>query len=576
MLLPPAWKFITPSSTNGHGPQRAILYARVSTEEQAKSGYSIPEQLRELRAHAAREGYVVVEEAIDDGHSGADPHRPGLRRVMDLAESGAIDIVLAKKRNRLFRSRLYRLLWDQDLGELGVKLIALDDTGNRFGDAMQDEFAEWEREEIARRTQDGLLEKCRSGLIIKRKKAAYGFRDSEDGNALEVSEPEMEVVRRIFRSVAEGVSVRSVRISLERDGILAPSGIGRWNHTTIRNIIRSEIYAPHTYEEVAVLMEPGVAARLDKAASYGLWTWNTRKTTRRKVWDEAASEFKVRYNNTPRPREEWIFVPVPDAGVSREVVEAARQSLKDNAREPSKAAKRFWELSGGILRCDECGHTLRPNSAHKKKSGGRFHYYSCRSRYNTGPSRNCSNRKFLRAEQIEEQVWGFVRGLLRDPKRIRAGIDRLIEEERTDAGRDPGRDAEFWSRKMTEVEVERRGYHRLAAKGHMTDEELAAALSELDEVRETAERELETARTRGEALKRLEHDRDALMESYAGMVSETLEDLAPEVRHRIYKLLRLGVRYRPDWPLEITGIFAQVAEEAEMGSSDSKFSPISV
>lgn len=52
----------------------------------------------------------MVEEAVDDGHSGADPHRPGLRRVMELAESGAIDVVLAKKRNRLFRSRLYRLL----------------------------------------------------------------------------------------------------------------------------------------------------------------------------------------------------------------------------------------------------------------------------------------------------------------------------------------------------------------------------------------------------------------------------------------------------------------------------------
>jgi hypothetical protein len=36
------------------------------------------------------------------------------------------------------------------------------------------------------------------------------------------------------------------------------------------------------------------------------------------------------------------------------------------------------------------------------------------------------------------------------------------------------------------------------------------------------------------------------MESYAGMVSETLEDLAPEERHRIYKLLRLGVRFHPD------------------------------
>jgi Recombinase zinc beta ribbon domain len=168
---------------------------------------------------------------------------------------------------------------------------------------------------------------------------------------------------------------------------------------------------------------------------------------------------------------------------------------------------------------------LRPNTSHKK-NGRRFHYYTCRSRYNTGPSWDCGNRKHLRAEQIEEQVWGFVRGLLRDPERIRAGLDRLIDEERAEAGRDPQRDAQFWSRKITEAEVERRGYHRLAVKGHMTDEELATALAELDEIRETAEYELEAVRARGEALERLERDRDALMESYAGMVSEALEDLA--------------------------------------------------
>jgi hypothetical protein len=110
----------------------------------------------------------------------------------------------------------------------------------------------------------------------------------------------------------------------------------------------------------------------------------------------------------------------------------------------------------------------------------------------------------------------------------------------------------------------------------MTDEELAAALSELDEIRETAERELEAARARGEALQRLEHDRDTLMESYAGMVEETLEDLAPEERHRIYKLLRLGVRFRPDWPLEITGVFAEVGEEAESDLSSCKPSSLSV
>ncbi len=66
------------------------------------------------------------------------------------------------------------------------------------------------------------------------------------------------------------------------------------------------------------------------------------------------------------------------------------------------------------------------------------------------------------------------------------------------------------------------------------------------------------------------------MESYAGMVRETLGHLAPEERHRIYKLLRLGVRFRPDWPLEISGIFAEVAEEAEAGLSYRNPSPRSV
>jgi hypothetical protein len=70
----------------------------------------------------------------------------------------------------------------------------------------------------------------------------------------------------------------------------------------------------------------------------------------------------------------------------------------------------------------------------------------------------------------------------------------------------------------------------------------------------------------GAALECLERDRDTLMESLmescAGMVEETLEDLASEERYRIYKLLRLGVRFRPDWPLEITGVFGGVAAES--------------
>ena len=64
---------------------RAVLYIRVSTDEQAKSGYSIAEQIRELRRYAADHGYEIVEEIIDDGYSGASMVRPGLMRVYELA-----------------------------------------------------------------------------------------------------------------------------------------------------------------------------------------------------------------------------------------------------------------------------------------------------------------------------------------------------------------------------------------------------------------------------------------------------------------------------------------------------------
>src|SRR5919107_131184 len=82
-------------STSGHGPKRAILYARVSTDEQARSGYSLAQQIEALRAYAAREGYEVLEEVVDSGQSGASLERPGMDRARNLVASGDVSLVLA-------------------------------------------------------------------------------------------------------------------------------------------------------------------------------------------------------------------------------------------------------------------------------------------------------------------------------------------------------------------------------------------------------------------------------------------------------------------------------------------------
>jgi site-specific DNA recombinase len=67
----------------------AILYARVSTDEQARSGYSLAQQIEALREYAASEGYEVLEEVTDPGQSGASLARPGLDWVRDLVAAGA-------------------------------------------------------------------------------------------------------------------------------------------------------------------------------------------------------------------------------------------------------------------------------------------------------------------------------------------------------------------------------------------------------------------------------------------------------------------------------------------------------
>src|SRR3712207_3484576 len=104
-------------STNGQGPKRAILYARVSTHEQARSGYSLAQQLEALRAYAEREGYEVLEDVADPGQSRASLERPGMDRVRDLVAAGGVSVVLAQDRDRFAREPAYLYLLREEFAE---------------------------------------------------------------------------------------------------------------------------------------------------------------------------------------------------------------------------------------------------------------------------------------------------------------------------------------------------------------------------------------------------------------------------------------------------------------------------
>jgi DNA invertase Pin-like site-specific DNA recombinase len=215
-------------STNGHGPKRAILYARVSTDEQARSGYSLSQQLEALREYASREGYDIAKEIEDRGHSGATLARPGLDRVRDLVAAGTASIVLAQDRDRFAREPAHCWILREELAKHGCKLHALNDRGDdspegMLTDGILDQLAKYERAKVAERTRRGLLQKAREGKVIKGPKANYGFtfNDTEDG--LLVHQPEMRIVEKIFRMAASGMGPKAMqtRLYAHRQGDVA-------------------------------------------------------------------------------------------------------------------------------------------------------------------------------------------------------------------------------------------------------------------------------------------------------------------------------------------------------------------
>jgi len=495
--------------------KRAVLYARVSTDEQAEKGYSISDQLRSLREHAAREGYDVVDEIVDDGYSGANLDRPGLRSIMELAEGGAIDVVLATKRDRFFRSRLYRLMWDQDMADLGVELLALNDTGNRFGDAIQDEFAEWEREQITERTRNGKLEKTRQGKVLPGRQPHMGF-IYHDGS-YEVDQSRMAQVRRMFRMVGvEGKSLEEVKRTFERDGVPTQRNAGRWDATVIRRMIENDVYLARTYEDLAALVEPEVAARLNPEARYGIY-WRNRERTRKRK--------DGRYVREYLDRSEWIAVPVPDPDIPSEWVEAARRRVENNVRSPD-AGRRFWELKGLVF-CP-CGRRLTTfTSRHKGKDKiyvGYHYVCSYKRRHGSGA---CEHARYHNAREIEGRVRRLTLDLTRRPEVMMRHVQQDIEREKERLKR-ADQERAVWTEELIKLERKRGALIEMRTEGDISKDEFRQKAAELDARKSAAERELASLEDADASLQYLEA-LPSIIEEYIRELPQMIDEL-PRIR----------------------------------------------
>jgi site-specific DNA recombinase len=492
-IFSPRGDALSQESSNDHQPKRAILYARVSTDEQARSGYSLAQQLEALREYAAREGYEVLEEVMDPGQSGASLARPGMDRVRDLVAAGGVSVVLAQDRDRFAREPAYHYLLRREFEEHGCSLRALNDRGDdspegELTDGILDQLAKFERAKLAERSRRGKIRKAKEGHVgVTTPK--YGFRYNEAKDGLIVCEPEMKVVEMVFRMAAAGLGVTVIRTRLRSEGITSPKGRKVWDPRMLWHMVASDIYRPHAYEEIVESITPEVAARLDPAKQYGICWFNRQKTSMRTISEpdgNGGRRYRKRKTIKSRPKDEWIAVPVP-AYLPRGLVDRARPTMENNKGTERKYLAREWELRG-LMRCS-CGSTMGTHTT--QPHGGRiYHYYKCKRRSQLGRTGSCA-QKSLRVAKVELEVWRFVSGFLRDPKKIRAGMEKLIDEEQAIGRGDPERESEAWAEKLEECGRLRKAYQQQQAAGLMSLEELGGMLKALEETRKLAETELE-------------------------------------------------------------------------------------
>jgi len=219
--------------------KRAVIYLRVSTDEQAESGLGLEAQLAACSSWCAARGYAIAAVHRDEGVSGSTPvdKRPGLTAA--LAELGRGSVLVAAKRDRLARSVGVAAVLEETARRMGAGVETPDapDSEDPFAQAMRgmlDVFAQLERAQIAARTKAALAAKKARGEKTGGE-LPFGCALAEDGRTLVRDARESEALELIRGLRAEGLSMAQIVARMNAEGV--PCRGARWHKTSVARLL---------------------------------------------------------------------------------------------------------------------------------------------------------------------------------------------------------------------------------------------------------------------------------------------------------------------------------------------------
>jgi site-specific DNA recombinase len=384
------------------------IYVRVSTEDQAKNGYSISDQIRQCKQKA---GTSEVLEYIDDGVSGGVINRPALNKLRDDIRLGLISEVICYDADRLSRNLVNQLLITEDI-EKRAKLTFVIGEYSKDADGnlhfhIRGAFSEFEKAKITERMSRGRREKAKQGKVVKDYQV-YGYTFDREKNMLKINESEANVVNLMFKLFTDKETqvkgINGIANYLTQQNIPTKRGAKVWHRQVVRQILMNRVYIGEFYQN----------------------RWNTEGML--------ANKFKEKDERVPlreRPKDEWILVTCPAIIETNQFI-YAQKLLEESRRRWAGTSKNNYLLSG-LVRCGDCGNTMPGRQA---KNWGKyvFEYFD---RKNTAGAKNKGCGKKIKVDELDNIVWNNVFNWLSQP-------DNILSEDDTEENLD--------SFEMSEVE----------------------------------------------------------------------------------------------------------------------------
>ncbi len=218
---------------------KAILYTRVSTQQQVDQGHSLAAQESRLRQYASFKGFADVELISDEGLSGCRADRPGFQRVLEAVRSRSVDAVVVYSLSRFARNTVATLDAIELMNRKGVAFHSLTeqiDTGSavgRFFVTTLAALAQLEREQVGERTRAVLQHKKSNGQRV----GQIPFGKRVLGDHLVPDETEQRVILTVKKLHATGLSYSGIAKELERQGMKNKGGEARWYKSQIHRLL---------------------------------------------------------------------------------------------------------------------------------------------------------------------------------------------------------------------------------------------------------------------------------------------------------------------------------------------------